>query len=197
MKKDLNNISEKIIKAILKLSNININEILPFLYGGEIVEYKKNIILKKQNQAESHIRIIISGVGGYFNEINNIEKCIYFDFENDWFFDYISFFHNTETDIFLKTMTPTRMFILSKKKFLELSNQHPSIIKLQLAGIELLYKETQDTYFDLLSLNAAERYIKLIKTRKDILQNVDHKYIASFLGITPQSLSRLRKNIKL
>lgn len=88
------------------------------------------------------------------------------------------------------------MFVISKKAYFEVCQKHPDIYKIQHIGLELLYQYTFKKYLELLTLNATERYKILIKTRKDIMQHIDHKYIASFLGITPQSLSRLRKNLE-
>ena len=47
---------------------------------------------------------------------------------------------------------------------------------------------------DLATLSAEQRYKKLLETQPEILQNAPIQYIASFLGIKPQSLSRIRKN---
>lgn len=188
---------ENLKKIFEPYDNVQIEDILILFNAGEILEFDKNKVVKKQNQKENYLRFILSGVGGYFYQINNKEKCIYFIFKKDFFFDYNSVAFNIETKLILKTMTKTEMLVISKQKYYELCQQRPEIVKLQHIGLELLYKDAQEKYLELLTLNASERYKLLIKNRKDIMQNIDHKYIASFLGITPQSLSRLRKNIKL
>jgi CRP-like cAMP-binding protein len=48
---------------------------------------------------------------------------------------------------------------------------------------------------ELATLTAEQRYLKLIKEYPDILQNVPLQYIASFLGMNPKSLSRIRKQV--
>jgi len=53
--------------------------------------------------------------------------------------------------------------------------------------------EKEQRIIDLLSLTAHEKYLKLIKNQPDIIQNVPVKYIASFIGVQPESLSRIRK----
>jgi CRP/FNR family transcriptional regulator, anaerobic regulatory protein len=47
----------------------------------------------------------------------------------------------------------------------------------------------------LATLTAEQRYLKLVQSQADIIQNVPVQYIASYLGIKPQSLSRIRKQL--
>ena len=46
-------------------------------------------------------------------------------------------------------------------------------------------------------LNAKERYLNLLKQRPKVIERIPQHYIASYLGIKPQSLSRIRKNLIL
>ena len=53
--------------------------------------------------------------------------------------------------------------------------------------------EKEERIIDQLSLTAHDKYLKLLKDQPDIIQNVPMKYVASFIGIQPESLSRIRK----
>lgn len=61
--------------------------------------------------------------------------------------------------------------------------------------IEYLYVEKLKREFSFLSETAEERYLKLLKEQPELFQAVPLKYIASYMGITPQALSRIRKRI--
>lgn len=77
----------------------------------------------------------------------------------------------------------------------ELYTTHP---KWQQFGRELMEAfliEKEERIIDQLSLTAQEKYAKLMQTTPDIIQNVPVKYIASFIGIQPESLSRIKKQI--
>lgn len=58
-------------------------------------------------------------------------------------------------------------------------------------------KSQQDSAEELMTKTAGERYDDLLARHPDILNRTPRKYIASFLGITPQSLSRIKKQKKL
>ena len=62
---------------------------------------------------------------------------------------------------------------------------------------EQLFIQRQQIQIDLLTLTAEERYLKLLSEKPEIFQKVSLKHIATYIGVTPESLSRLRKNISL
>jgi hypothetical protein len=64
-----------------------------------------------------------------------------------------------------------------------------------LAGEESTNVEKQTQQIEIMTKSAEERYLNLMKTRPEILQRIHQKHIASYLGITTQSLSRIRKNL--
>jgi hypothetical protein len=55
--------------------------------------------------------------------------------------------------------------------------------------------EKEQRIIDQISLTGQEKYLKLLETNSDIIQNVQVKYLASFLGLKPESLSRIKKQI--
>ena len=61
--------------------------------------------------------------------------------------------------------------------------------------VEKLYVEKLNREFSLLSETAEERYLKIMKEQPDLFQRLPLKHIASYMGITPQALSRIRKRI--
>lgn len=181
-----------IFSAYTSLPDEIISELLQI---GEYIEFPKNSVLKKNNIKETNIRLILKGCGGFFIYNNGDEKLVYFIFENDFLFDYQSLLFDTKTDFILKTFEDTQMFVISKNKFIEFTENSFYGEKIRRIGAELLYCDTQTYYLDLLTLNATERYLQLLSKFKGINQRIDNKHIASFLGITPQSLSRLRKSL--
>ena len=64
---------------------------------------------------------------------------------------------------------------------------------MQVLQESVIYNEERSK--DLATLSAEQRYLKLMKSYPNIIQNVPLQYIASFLGIKPESLSRIRRNL--
>lgn len=195
MKQKIQSISDKLNLIFGNLIQLPENYFVEHLNLGELKEYKKNHILKNQFETETTIRFLITGSCGYFINNNDTEKCIYFIFENDIVVDYISFVYELKTELLLKTLENTEILEISKYDYFNFINNNTLGEKIHRIGLELLYFDTQQQYFDILTLTATERYLKLLSKQKNIAQKIDHKHIASFLGITPQSLSRLRKKL--
>ena len=60
---------------------------------------------------------------------------------------------------------------------------------------QIIISQNQQRTTDFITLSAEKRYLKLMKEQPEIIQNVPIQYIASYIGIKPESLSRIRKKI--
>jgi hypothetical protein len=90
-------------------------------------------------------------------------------------------------------MEDAEMLRLARKDFLELGKYPLGQTILRIAA-ENSFIEKQEQQINLLTKTASERYVLLTKKYPRISERIPKKHIASFLGITPQSLSRLEKN---
>lgn len=181
--------------VLINTFELKTDQLQILLEQGSICTYKKNQVLKAFDEPENQIRMILSGTGGYFIMKKNEEVCFYFAFPGNVFLDYKSLITQNPGNIALKALERIVTFEISREKFLQFTESISNGEQLRRKGAELLYFETQDYYIELLSLTAAERYKLLLERFNGITQLIDHKNIASFLGITPQSLSRLRKSL--
>jgi len=107
-----------------------------------------------------------------------------------------SFFLGTKSGETLQAITDCEVYSISKsdleKLYLIDSKWHTLVRELMADTII----EKEERIIDQLSLTAHEKYLKLIKKHPEIVQNVPVKYIASYIGIQPESLSRIRKMIE-
>lgn len=95
----------------------------------------------------------------------------------------------------VSTITDCELLLISRE---DLNYLYQHYNKWQMIGrrvVEEMFVRSQQRIYSLLTKTAEERYMKLFKDKPDMLQNVPLQYIASYLGITSQSLSRLRRNI--
>ncbi len=182
-------------QVFLKYTSVTSEVADAIVLMGDFVTYQKKELVKDYDENESLIRIILKGCGGYFLEKSGKDFCFYFSFKDDIFFDYPSLFSQDENayKIKLVAIDKTDAFILPVSKLLDFAGETFYGELLRRTCAEYLYFDVQELYFDRINLSAYERYLKLIKRTPDIAQKIDHKYIASYLGITAESLSRLRK----
>lgn len=97
----------------------------------------------------------------------------------------------------IKAIEDTTVFIIEKELIENLSKTNSVFLNF---NIELLHKHIaslQKRITQLQSKTAKERYLDFIKTYPDVLMRVPQTYVASYLGITPESLSRVRKEISI
>ncbi|GET25551.1 Crp/Fnr family transcriptional regulator [Prolixibacter sp. NT017] len=120
---------------------------------------------------------------------NDVTK--FFFKENQFVTNLDSYHTGRPSEFCIQTLTPCRLFIIKKNDTLKIA-RWPEIFN-KLVQKEL-HKKVQDQYY-LRNHNAREKYERFIRQDGDIVNRVPLQYIASYLGIVPQSLSRIRRSV--
>lgn len=159
--------------------------------------YKKNDIIKDVNKKEENLSVIVKGSAGVFLWKENSTICLDLCYENEFFGDYMSFLTQKPTELFTQAIEPTEILSISFLDLNELYNSSTIGINIGRIASESLFIHKQTQQIDLLMLTAEKRYLKLLERQPEIVQRTPQKYIASYLGVTPESFSRIRKKITL
>jgi CRP/FNR family transcriptional regulator, anaerobic regulatory protein len=162
---------------------------------GEVVDYKKNEVIKPCNHIERYGYFLIEGSCGLFVWKENNFVCLDLFLENSFFADDISLSTGKPSAIEIKALEKSTVFRISKTNIGQLK-QTPMGSMLFMIGSENDFNGKQKQHLEFLTKTAEERYLDLQKNRPELLQRIHQKHIASYLGITTQSLSRIRKNMK-
>jgi len=158
----------------------------------EEVDFKKNEILKPSGQKESNAYFILEGACGSFLWKENNYMCLDIVLENDFFADQMSLITGQASPIETIALEKTKALKISKSNIDKLK-QSPFGSTLFLIGAEHSFVEKQQQQIDLLMKTAEERYSLLLLKNPNLLKRIAQKHIASYLGITTQSLSRIKK----
>lgn len=157
---------------------------------------KKSIFLKV-NEIENHISFIETGVVRLFIPKDNPEKEITFgfSFKNQFISAYDSFLTQTPSAYQLQALTETTILSITYDDLQSVYNttQIGNLIGRLTAERLFLIKSKREQ--NLLNLTAEERYMKLFKERPELIKVIPLKYISSYIGVTAQALSRIRKRI--
>ena len=157
---------------------------------------KKSIFLKV-NEVEKRISFMESGIVRFFIPKENPEKEITFgfSFKNQFISAYDSFLTQTPSVYQLQALTETTMLSLTYNDLQSVykSTQIGNLIGRLTAEDLFLIKSKREQ--NLLNLTAEQRYLKLFKERPELLESIPLKYISSYIGITAQALSRIRKRL--
>jgi CRP-like cAMP-binding protein len=169
-----------------------------FLMLGDahtLESFKKGTVLVEPGQVCDWIGILKSGIIRQYVVADEKEHVGQIYMPNQAVTDYSSYFPGKESRIYIDVVKDAELFIIRKKdveKFIEII---PGYLMLMFNYLSLNFITNYDRTISLLLDSAESRYLKLIKERQDVVQQVPLYMVASYLGITPEALSRVRNKI--
>lgn len=152
---------------------------------------KKHYFLKEGQYCRS-VGFVDTGSFIYYELINGEEKICDFAFENDWVTHYKSLLGNIPSEINIRALENAEIYLLDRDKIEVLSETLPKVSIIRSTLAEQYFTKSTQRATNFTTLDAKGRYQALLKDLPFIHQRVPQYYIASYLGIKPQSLSRIR-----
>lgn len=176
------------------------------IFGTEDFDYFTSfltpVILKKkeyftiQGQYCRYIGFVNSGcLRAFHTDEKGDEFTMYFAFLNWWIGDKTSFYSATTARFNIQALEDSEIFRADKTNLEKALDNIPAFEKWYRIKIRKSYEASQQKLIDTQKESAEEKYIKLLKNAPEIVQQIPQHYIASYLGIKPPSLSRIRKNL--
>ncbi len=157
---------------------------------------KKSVFLKL-NEIENHISFIESGVVRLYIPKENSEKEITFgfSFKDQFISAYDSFLTRQPSAYELEALTETTLLSITYNDLQDVykTTEIGNLIGRLAAERLFLIKSKREQH--LLNLTAEERYLKLFKERPELIRIIPLKYISSYIGVTAQALSRIRRRL--
>ncbi|MBX2961424.1 MAG: Crp/Fnr family transcriptional regulator [Cyclobacteriaceae bacterium] len=156
---------------------------------------KKGEYILRGGEVCNHVTFINKGFMRVYNVVHDEELTINFAFEGNFITDFASLISRQPTTDYIIAMDDAEILQMSYQdlqKTYEKSHVWERFGRL-MAEYILLFVVSRNK--SLLFNSPEERYLKLIKERPKVMANVPLKYIASYLGITPEALSRIRKRL--
>jgi len=157
--------------------------------------YKKGKVILENGNTENELRFLDKGIIREYYSINDKEKNINFYTDPIFITDFSSFTNFITKKKYQEALTDVDLRVLSKEKFLEFTNQY-NCGKLFLETIfQRIVVNKENEEFNHFVNTAEGLYLDIMKTKPNWLQHIPQYHIASYLGITPETLSRIRKRI--
>jgi CRP-like cAMP-binding protein len=163
---------------------------------SEITELKKGEILVHIGDIPKKISIIISGlIRSYYIDLNGNDVTRYFMDKNSFCCSEVLFTNEKSTSCY-EALEDCTLLCIDAAGLKALMHSDINCMKVYIGFLEngLEYKIERETSFLLKS--ATERYIDFKKMYPNIEERLNQSHIASYLGVTPVSLSRIRRTIK-
>jgi CRP-like cAMP-binding protein len=188
---DLQNIAA-FLKRITAFSDEEIND---FMMLGKKVELAKEAFFISEGQVCKSFAFIHSGTFSFIISTDDGEHVKDFSGSNKFITSYSSFITQKPSQIFIRAEEKATLTQWSYDTYQELilSSENWKQFALKIANYLYLRKEKRE--ISLLTETAEQRYLNMLTEFPDIIQHVPQYLIASYLGIKPQSLSRIRNKI--
>lgn len=159
-----------------------------------IKRVKKNDYLLRQGDTCKDIVFLREGCLRLYYLKDDVEVSVWFAFPKSSAIEIYSFISESPSNYFIQAIEDSEVLYLSKTELTELYRQQPKMQEMMRRFWEDVILNLLKRFTALQTDSAEKRYLELLK-KPDYLETVPQKYLASFIGVTPTSLSRIRKQI--
>lgn len=178
------------IKGIITVTDDEMDKILFYF---KPLEVKKNELLVIQGQTSRRTFFVGTGcLRIYFITEGGQEATRYLAFENNFATALCSFISKEPSPEFIQALEPSTVFYISHEDFYHLLDSIPSWEKFYRHYLENAYVTNTNRLMSFLTLDATERYKKLLEINPKIVRRLSNKIVATYLNISQETLSRLK-----
>ncbi|MET7037846.1 Crp/Fnr family transcriptional regulator [Elizabethkingia miricola] len=186
----------QLIHLITQRVNLSIQERECCTASFEPVSIAKNTIIEKEGKVPEYLYFIVSGYIRIFHLNEKGEEITtHINCPPGFITSYFNYINQVPSDENLESITDCQLLRITKTNLEALIGKSTAFKDFSISVFQESISYNESRSRELATLTAEQRYLKLIKEYPDILQNVPLQYIASFLGMNPKSLSRIRKQV--
>lgn len=155
-------------------------------------ELKKGEYFTKSGQFCEKLSFVRSGFIRVFANANDKEITQWISTKDSFITDLYSFTFKHRAKWNIQALTDCELYTIDKKNYTHLNNLVPNWPEIEKQFIAGCFVQLEDRVFSHLSLSAEERYDKLFDSSKELFNQVPSQYLASMLGMSPETFSRIR-----
>jgi CRP-like cAMP-binding protein len=180
-------------QAVYKLHPLKEDEWLDFSKKLAIKKLQKGDFLIRQGQVENYVYFLNKGATRNYFLKDGKEFTVDFQFENDFVTAYYSLITREQSEMFIELLEDAEVVVIPLTHLNEFYAKYQNGEKIGRLMAEYQYIKRLKKEMDLLSFTAEERYAQLMQRKPALIGNISVKHLSSYLGIQPESLSRIRK----
>jgi CRP/FNR family transcriptional regulator, anaerobic regulatory protein len=161
----------------------------------EPISVSKKTILKTENSVARKLYFVVNGFLRTFKTDKDDNAAIQIASAGDFITVFSSFINDSTSMEAIECISDCELMMITKTDYLALTSQSQIWENFCKKVYEKLIANQLERTNDILTLSAADRYSKLLETRPDLVKNIPIHLIASYIGIKPESLSRIRRQV--
>lgn len=181
---------EKYIQTYFGVTNDDLTKISSFF---KPVTLKKGDYFLKTGRYSHRLGFVQSGIIREFVFIDDKEVTKWISTKGYFVVDLSSFLFKKTSRWNIQALTDCELYVIESKDYQKIEQVIPSWTKLEKLFIAKCFTVLEDRIVSQISMTAEERYNQLFNFNKELFNQIPLQYIASMLGMTPETLSRLRK----
>lgn len=184
------------IEGFLKSLNFLEEEKATFRKLLTIKEFDKDELLLEEGDVSTSVYFIVKGsVRMFYIDYCGKEHIKSFNFDGDFIAPYSSILTRSPSNHYIQCLSASQFIYFDYIEARKVLGDPVSWLKLELSLVQNEYMEKEKREYEFLILPARERYANFITQYKEYIHLIPEKYMASYLGINPSTLSRLKHSL--
>ncbi len=183
----------EIINSIYQMPQSSMDKLIKHLLK---VTYPKGFLILEAGKVETNVFFLEKGIARAYIPVDGKEVTFWIGKEGATIVSLKSYVNNQQGYETLELMEDSTLYVLKRSDLYELFKEDIHIANWGRKFAELEFLQTEERLIPLLFTTASERYKILLENNPDLLQRMPLECLASYLGITPVSLSRIRAQLK-
>lgn len=158
------------------------------------LDLARNEYLKVSGSVDRNLYYVQEGSLRLFMIREFEEHTIRFAYTGNFFAALDSFITGRPSELYIQAIKRSQVKVLSRARFMEVVQRSPEHSALWTQVLELTIVQQLEREQDILTSSPTERYERVMQRSPQLFQEIPHKYIASYLRMTPETLSRIKKS---
>lgn len=184
-----------LIDYFRKFTRLTPAEAVAIEKSTEIQSVSRKTHLLREGQWMTNTYFVLKGIVRQYQIKEGKEITTYFFTPGDWIIALTGFEDKLPADYYLQAVDDTEVVVGNDRKARELYAQFPGFREVAASVLEKALKDQNSKMRQTLLQSPEERYLELLRKQPKLLQQVPQYQIASYIGVQPESLSRIRKRL--
>ena len=191
-----NNLHPKFVELFMQTFGFKDKEFALLMSGFRVQEVCRREVYLTAGQISNEKAYLNKGCArNYVVDEKGHERIVSFAFEDWWLADFESYYSGNPGSTYIQMLEDSELLVISKEKWQHLEREIPKLKLWYTIKVTRHASALTKGMEDLRTLSPEDRYLNLLKKQPLVLQRVPLQYVAAYLNIEPQSLSRMRKRL--
>lgn len=188
---------QALLGFLSRFTALNNEEVKQIAAAMTVRLYKKGTMLLKEGTVSNTCYFVLKGCVRQFANVGGVEKTTAFFLENEAIVLFSSYAGRSPTTQSLICLEETVLLTGATGEEQEMYRKFPKLEMITRQMMELDFGKTQDELNRFMTSSPEQRYLAILERRPELIQRVPQHLLASYIGVTPESLSRIKKRIRL